>query len=148
MDLLLAFIVLIYSLTTLLLLPYPLNYLYLAIKSRKWRDIQPKSYYKTLNDLPEITIHIPVYNEPLIIESTLNNILSLDYPTEKLKVFIIDDSDDSTTQKISEFIDKHSNKQLRHSHMDNYSMPNLTYLQRIDVRPGRPWACPWNRKCK
>ena len=55
---------------------------------------------------PTITIAVPVYNEESTIVKTVESLLSLDYPKDKLKIFIVDDgSKDNTWNVIQEFKD-------------------------------------------
>jgi cellulose synthase (UDP-forming) len=43
-------------------------------------------------DLPSVDVFIPTYNEPLdVLERTIVGVLALNYPAEKLKVYVLDD---------------------------------------------------------
>jgi len=45
-------------------------------------------------DLPSVTVQIPVRNEPIeIVATTIQSVMSLDYPKSKLKIQIIDNSE-------------------------------------------------------
>jgi cellulose synthase/poly-beta-1,6-N-acetylglucosamine synthase-like glycosyltransferase len=51
-----------------------------------------------------VTIAVPCYNEEGTIEKTVKSLLSLDYPKDKIKIFLIDDgSKDNTWNIIREF---------------------------------------------
>lgn len=52
---------------------------------------------------PTVSIVLPTYNEERIIENKLNDIVSLDYPMEKVEIVIVDSSDDDTRNRIREF---------------------------------------------
>jgi cellulose synthase/poly-beta-1,6-N-acetylglucosamine synthase-like glycosyltransferase len=56
------------------------------------------------NDIfePKVSIVIPTHNEEKVISKKIENILSLKYPKEKLEVVFVDDSTDSTPQRIQE----------------------------------------------
>jgi len=55
---------------------------------------------------PTVAIAVPVYNEEKTILKTVKSLLSLDYPKDKMKIFIVDDgSRDNTWNVIQEFID-------------------------------------------
>ena len=90
-----------------LLLPYPLNMLLLAYSSRNWKDPAPKSQYSN-NELPSVTIQLPVYNEPKVIKSTLEEITKLIYPPNLLIFQILDDSTDHTSSIITSEVAKFS----------------------------------------
>lgn len=51
---------------------------------------------------PGISMIIPVYNEEKIIESKIKNILSLNYPNEKLQAIIVSDASTDSTRDIIE----------------------------------------------
>jgi cellulose synthase/poly-beta-1,6-N-acetylglucosamine synthase-like glycosyltransferase len=55
---------------------------------------------------PKVSIVIPTHNEEEIISKKIENIVSLKYPKEKLEVVFVDDSDDSTPQRIQEYAEK------------------------------------------
>ena len=50
-----------------------------------------------LKELPEVTIHLPLFNEKRVAARLIESCLKIDYPSQKLKIIIIDDSDDGTT---------------------------------------------------
>jgi biofilm PGA synthesis N-glycosyltransferase PgaC len=53
---------------------------------------------------PTITIVIPAHNEEFVIAEKLDNILSLDYPRDRLQIIVCDDaSDDRTTSIVQEY---------------------------------------------
>jgi len=47
-------------------------------------------------DLPFVTIQLPVFNEYFVIERLIDSIAALDYPRDRLEVHILDDSTDET----------------------------------------------------
>lgn len=56
------------------------------------------------SDLPEVTILIAAYNEEQYIENKIENTIALDYPTEKLSIFIVTDgSTDNTPHLVKKF---------------------------------------------
>lgn len=52
---------------------------------------------------PAVSIVLPTYNEEQIIEPKLDDILTLDYPMEKVEVVIVDSSTDDTRNKIRNY---------------------------------------------
>ena len=103
MDLILLFIMSFNLISVLFLIIYPINLLFLALSSRKWTDPSYSEEYSEA-DLPTITLQLPVYNESRVIQTTLENLLNIQYPFERLKVQILDDSTDNTSDLIDEFI--------------------------------------------
>ena len=72
-----------------------------------------------LNEYPGVTIIVPCYNEEKTVQATVDSLLNLDYPKDKLQIFIIDDgSKDKTWEKIQEFT-------LGHSHTGEAKYENI-----------------------
>ena len=46
-------------------------------------------------DLPRVLVQVPVYNEPLVVERALLSAAALDWPRDRLKIQLLDDSSDS-----------------------------------------------------
>lgn len=68
------------------------------------RDHKPHDY--TDDDLPNVTILVPAYNEEQVIDRCLNSIKLQNYPHKKLEVIIINDgSNDLTADKVMRHID-------------------------------------------
>lgn len=60
----------------------------------------------TLDNYPTVTVIVPCYNEEKTVEKTVESLLKLDYPSDKLSIFIIDDG---SKDKTWEVIQKYSN---------------------------------------
>ena len=57
--------------------------------------------------LPTVTIVIPAHNEEAVIAAKLDNILSIDYPQDRLQVIVCDDaSDDRTVEIVRGYLSK------------------------------------------
>jgi cellulose synthase/poly-beta-1,6-N-acetylglucosamine synthase-like glycosyltransferase len=65
---------------------------YLYFRHRK--DVpQPAG---TFQDLPRVTLQLPVYNEMYVVERLLDASAKIDYPRDKLDIQVLDDSTDET----------------------------------------------------
>ena len=83
----------------------PLTYYY-YLKTRYLH--KPWNLKLSPNYQPKVTIIIPTYNEASLIKEKLDNILTQDYPREKIELIIIDSaSTDGTPEKIKEWIRQH-----------------------------------------
>ncbi|MBM3550413.1 MAG: glycosyltransferase [Alphaproteobacteria bacterium] len=51
------------------------------------------------SDLPRVLLQIPVFNEPLVTEQSLRCVALLDWPKEKLRIQLLDDSTDETSAR-------------------------------------------------
>jgi len=69
---------------------YMLVFLY--IKHRK-NTYQPKAIYQ---DLPVITVQLPMFNEKSVAERIIRATCHLDYPLDKLEIQVLDDSTDES----------------------------------------------------
>ncbi len=68
------------------------------------KKILVSSGHVKLGSYPAVTIMVPSFNEEKTINKTIHSILNLNYPKDKLKVFLIDDgSTDGTWDVISKF---------------------------------------------
>ena len=56
---------------------------------------QPKGRYAE-EDLPMVTVQLPLFNEMYVVERLLDATARLDYPQEKLEIQVLDDSNDET----------------------------------------------------
>jgi len=54
-------------------------------------------------DLPRITVQLPLFNELYVVERLLKAITAIDYPREKLEIQVLDDSTDETV-KVAETV--------------------------------------------
>ncbi len=48
---------------------------------------------------PEVTVQLPVYNEPVVVRRLINSAARLSYPLEKLIIQVLDNSTDGTTSQ-------------------------------------------------
>lgn len=55
-----------------------------------------------LTGLPPVSVLVPAHNEALVIEKTLEALLRLDYPAERIEIVIIDDGSSDETARIVE----------------------------------------------
>ena len=105
--LLLSYIILfIYSLAILLIFLYSLAQLNLLInfmKSKKQADNAPKFNLSNENEIPLVTVQLPIFNEKYVVKRLLTTVSQLEYPKEKLEIQVLDDSTDDSifeTKKI------------------------------------------------
>lgn len=48
--------------------------------------------------MPHVTIQLPLYNEPYVAERLIDNIVTMEYPRDRLEIQVLDDSTDTTTE--------------------------------------------------
>jgi hypothetical protein len=66
-----------------------------------------KRRVRSADHLPEVTVIVPVFNQPEAIERKVENLLALDYPREKMQLLVASDgSTDRTDEVIRAFADR------------------------------------------
>lgn len=107
-------IIFIYSLAQLNLLIY-------YIKAKKDTDKAPKFNFNNQEEIPHVTIQLPIYNELYVVNRLLDNISKINYPKDKLEIQVLDDSTDDSIQltekKIKEF--QHIGLDIKHIRRNN-----------------------------
>src|SRR2546421_5307036 len=73
--------------------------IYLFLKNRK-REPVPASRFE---QLPKVTVQLPIFNEIYVVERLLRSVSELDYPRELLQIQVLDDSTDDTREMTSAF---------------------------------------------
>ena len=68
--------------------------IYLFLKNRK-REPKPFSHFE---QLPKVTVQLPIFNEIYVVERLLRSVSELDYPRELLQIQVLDDSTDDTRE--------------------------------------------------
>lgn len=63
----------------------------------KHRDDTPKPL-RNFDELPVVTIQLPVFNEMHVVERLMQSVAKIDYPKDKLQIQLLDDSTDETTE--------------------------------------------------
>ncbi len=102
-------IIVIYSIALLLIFMYALaqlNLLFNYVKAKKEEESCDSYDFSNADEIPLVTIQLPVYNEMYVMERLLTNIAKIEYPKNKLEIQVLDDSTDesfaSTAIQISE----------------------------------------------
>ncbi len=99
MFVLIYIIIFVYSISLILIFMYALaqlNLLFNYLKARKKVDNSIKFNFANADEIPYVTIQLPVYNELYVMKRLLENIAKLEYPREKLEIQVLDDSTDES----------------------------------------------------
>ncbi|HEX8847085.1 MAG TPA: glycosyltransferase family 2 protein [Pyrinomonadaceae bacterium] len=56
-------------------------------------------------ELPRITVQLPLFNELYVVERLLKAVTEIDYPRERLEIQVLDDSTDETTKLAAETVE-------------------------------------------
>ena len=66
--------------------------IYLFLKHRK-RAVEPAGHF---DELPRVTMQLPIFNEVYVVERLLRSVSEIDYPKDRLHIQVLDDSTDDT----------------------------------------------------
>ena len=94
-------IICVYSIALILIFMYALaqlNLLFNYLGARKKPTNCSTFDFSNSEEIPYVTIQLPVYNELYVMERLLNNIAELDYPKDKLEIQVLDDSTDESLE--------------------------------------------------
>ncbi|WP_159019342.1 cellulose synthase family protein [Algibacter sp. L3A6] len=96
-----SIIITIYTIALLLILMYALaqlNLLFNYLSAKRKTDKSVKFDLSNPDEIPYVTIQLPVYNEMYVMQRLLDNIAEIDYPNDKLEIQVLDDSTDETVE--------------------------------------------------
>ena len=102
-------VIALYTISLVLILMYALaqlNLLFNYLKARKKQDDSPKFDLTNADEVPYVTIQLPVYNELYVMERLLDNIAKINYPSDKLEIQVLDDSTDESVETTAKHIKK------------------------------------------
>jgi cellulose synthase/poly-beta-1,6-N-acetylglucosamine synthase-like glycosyltransferase len=68
--------------------------IYLYLKNRKRVPVPARHF----EQLPKVTVQLPIFNEVYVAERLLRSVSELDYPGELLQIQVLDDSTDETRE--------------------------------------------------
>ena len=94
-----AIVIAILGTTTALLFAFGVNLLYLTLRATRLRPRQDSSHL--FEDEPLVCVQIPIYNERYVAERVLDAVCAIDWPSDRLEIQVLDDSDDDTTSIIA-----------------------------------------------
>ena len=102
-------IIVIYSVSLLLIFMYAiaqLNLLVNYLSFKKKQDTSVKFDFSNPDEIPYVTIQLPVYNELYVMKRLLKNIGKIEYPKDKLEIQVLDDSTDESVEETAKYIEQ------------------------------------------
>lgn len=95
-------ILIIFTLCMGFIFSYSLIQLSLIINYLNARKNKSNKAPELQNDLPRVTVQLPVYNELYVVERLIECVCSFDYPKSKLEIQVLDDSTDESVELIAQ----------------------------------------------
>ncbi|MFC7445091.1 MULTISPECIES: cellulose synthase family protein [Mesoflavibacter] len=83
-----------------------LNLMFNYLAAQRKKDKCPKFNLNNPEEVPYVTIQLPVFNELYVMDRLLDNIALIDYPKDKLEIQVLDDSTDETVITTKAHVDK------------------------------------------
>jgi len=108
-----AFIFDLFIISAIIITAYTLNFYYLTFLS-----VRRKEVLTTLErGTPSVTIQLPIYNEKYVAKRLVDAVCALDYPKEKMKIMILDDSDDDTVELLADAVNDYKKQGFQIEHV-------------------------------
>ena len=82
---------------------YTLCYIY--FKYRKNAAGPPPRHF---DELPRVTVQLPIFNEQFVIDRLIEAICAMEYPKDKLEIQVLDDSTDETQQVAADIVARYA----------------------------------------
>jgi len=99
--------------------------IYLFLKNRK-RETIPLSHFE---QLPKVTVQLPIFNEVYVVERLLKSVSELDYPRDLLQIQVLDDSTDDTQALTARCVDELQSL--------GHNVERIHRVDRTGLRPAR-----------
>ncbi len=123
-------IILIYSFFSLFIISYSIVQLSLVIsylKNRKKIASHIEVFSET-DEIPYVTVQLPVYNELYVIERLIDCAAQFNYPKDKLEIQVLDDSSDETVEIIA--------KRVAHWQSKGIDIQHIQRPERVGFKAG------------
>ncbi len=103
----------LFIISAVIITAYTVNFYYLAFLSRKRKDVPMSADLGT----PSVTIQLPIYNEKYVAKRLVDAVCNLDYPKNKMRIMVCDDSDDETVELLQEVVDDYKMQGFQIEHV-------------------------------
>jgi cellulose synthase/poly-beta-1,6-N-acetylglucosamine synthase-like glycosyltransferase len=80
---------------------------YLYYKHKENKTTEPAAHFHS-EDLPRVTVQLPIFNEQYVVERLLDAVCRLEYPKDKLDIQLLDDSTDETVEVARILVDRYA----------------------------------------
>src|SRR3954471_1535585 len=97
---------------------YYLVYLYMKNRDRVPSETLPPP---TLEQMPRVTIQLPIYNEMYVADRLIDAVCEMDYPRDLFEIQVLDDSTDETTDIAELAVRRHAARGF-----------DIKYVHRVD----------------
>ena len=103
----------LFIIAAIIITAYTCNFYYLAFLSSRRNE----KHSVIPMDSPSVTIQLPIYNEKYVAARLVNAVCAQDYPKEKMRIMVLDDSDDDTVELLGNLVDDYKSKGFNIEHV-------------------------------
>ncbi|WP_405329882.1 cellulose synthase family protein [Leeuwenhoekiella sp. LLG6367-2.1] len=124
-------IIVLYTLSLTVIFLYSLaqlNLLFNYLKAKKKTDNAPVYDLDNPDEIPFVTIQLPLYNELYVVKRLLDNISKMDYPTNKMEIQVLDDSTDESLTE--------TRKLINNLRLEGLPIKHITRTNRVGFKAG------------
>jgi len=108
-----AFVFDLFIISAIIITAYTVNFYYLTFLSVRRKEVLATTDIGT----PSVTIQLPIYNEKYVAKRLVDAVCELDYPKEKMKIMVLDDSDDDTVELLDEAVTSYKKQGFQIEHV-------------------------------
>ena len=108
-----SFVFDLFIISAIIITAYTVNFYYLSFLSRTRNEVRPTVDWGT----PSVTIQLPIYNEKYVAKRLVDAVCNLDYPKDKMRIMVCDDSDDDTVELLRDVIDDYKTQGFQIEHV-------------------------------
>jgi cellulose synthase/poly-beta-1,6-N-acetylglucosamine synthase-like glycosyltransferase len=108
-----SFVFDLFIISAIIITAYTVNFYYLAFLSRVRNEVRPTVDWGT----PTVTIQLPIYNEKYVAKRLVDSVCNLDYPKDKMRIMVCDDSDDDTVELLQDVVDDYKKQGFQIEHV-------------------------------
>src|SRR5574338_177272 len=96
----------LFIISAIIITAYTCNFYYLTYLS-----IKRKQIFTTIDvGTPTVTIQLPIYNEKYVAKRLVDAVCGMDYPQDKMRIMVLDDSDDDTVELLENLVNDYKNR--------------------------------------
>ena len=122
----------LFIISAIIIIAYTLNFYYLTFLSVRRKEVLITKEMGT----PSVTIQLPIYNEKYVAKRLVGAVCGLDYPKDKMKIMILDDSDDETVELLAKEVNYYKKQGFQIEHIrrgtrKGYKAGALKYAMQI-----------------
>ena len=122
----------LFIISAIIIIAYTLNFYYLTFLSVRRKEVLTTKELGT----PTVTIQLPIYNEKYVAKRLVDAVCGLDYPKDKMKILILDDSDDETVELLAKEVNYYKKQGYQIEHIrrgtrKGYKAGALKYAMQI-----------------